>query len=182
MTCTYEDCDSKVYARALCRKHYDFVRRRTDDPLPPRERMINAGKECSVDGCPKPAIAKGLCVNHHALKRRWGTPDESVRPEWRTPLIERLWRRTRELPHPTMSDCWVYESRDATTRKGYQQIKYRGRNLTTHRAAYVSLVDPNLPNDWDVHHQCGTTGCWRPDHLIGLPKLQHRHEHMYLRH
>jgi len=50
-----------VVARELCRAHYNLER---DQRLGP----------CSVEGCERPANARGLCKGHYARWRRYGTP------------------------------------------------------------------------------------------------------------
>ncbi len=54
--CTYEKCGNPVFARGICRKHYD------------RERLAKADP-CSIDNCTAPASKRGMCDSHYQAWR-----------------------------------------------------------------------------------------------------------------
>lgn len=62
--CEMHECTAEVKARDLCAAHYEAWRRSRTDAA-----------RCSQDGCPHPAITRGLCDLHVARERRTGTPD-----------------------------------------------------------------------------------------------------------
>lgn len=57
-TCTFKNCNSKVYSRGLCNKHYRKAR--SLDQL----QLIDT-KKCTVDNCNEIHHAKGYCMNHY---------------------------------------------------------------------------------------------------------------------
>jgi hypothetical protein len=54
--CSTEKCGNPVFARGICRKHYD------------RERLANADP-CKIDGCTVSAAKRGMCENHYQAWR-----------------------------------------------------------------------------------------------------------------
>lgn len=66
-TCTEPDCERKVHAKGLCRKHYmdQWIAARDADVTIPR---------CHVEGCERAAHCKGLCGPHY------GQEHEKTRP------------------------------------------------------------------------------------------------------
>lgn len=73
MVCSTEGCGSdKIFARGLCQKCYNRLRRRGTVV---RAYVVNTG-HCSVEGCGKPSFAKNLCAHHyekaqHPLNHTW---------------------------------------------------------------------------------------------------------------
>lgn len=60
--CSLEWCDSKLYAKELCRNHYEQVRRGTEpvDPAIKKEEKV-----CAFDECGRPFKSKGYCTSHY---------------------------------------------------------------------------------------------------------------------
>lgn len=90
--CTVDGCTRKHFARGLCNAHYQRQNRRPAQPreFKPRATCPQCGKEvwkpvktecltckrankaaavCAVDGCTRPAFARGMCSMHYA--REW---------------------------------------------------------------------------------------------------------------
>lgn len=64
--CSVEGCKNYAYAKGLCKKHYQRLKRKgtTDDPAP---RPI---VKCAVNGCDRNAVVHGLCNMHYQRFRR----------------------------------------------------------------------------------------------------------------
>lgn len=59
--------------------------------------------------------------------------------------------------------CWVYEG----TPSQYHPVVWdsdRANNVSAHVAVYELLVGP-VPEGKELHHECETRGCVRPNHL-----------------
>jgi hypothetical protein len=57
--------------------------------------------------------------------------------------------------------CWLIP----TIRKdGYCYVKYMGRNVTAHRAAWEDVVGP-IPAGMELDHKCRVRNCVNPAHL-----------------
>lgn len=62
--CTFKDCDSKVYARGYCNKHYIKFRDL-------KKLEIETAMKCMIEGCDEIHHGKGYCSTHywHYVKR-----------------------------------------------------------------------------------------------------------------
>lgn len=61
------------------------------------------------------------------------------------------------------TECWEWlGGRDSS---GYGNIRHEGRNLGTHRVAYLLLVGP-IPEGMRVLHKCDFPACINPEHLF----------------
>jgi hypothetical protein len=75
--CALPACETAVYARGHCERHYRQLLRTgrvVDDPTP---------GECAVDGCDRAAVTRGWCHGHYLRWIRTGR----LQPE--TPLVRR---------------------------------------------------------------------------------------------
>lgn len=60
---------------------------------------------------------------------------------------------------------------------GYGYLKYQGRDMSAHRAAWIEANGP-IPAGHKVHHKCGTKACIRLDHLeLKGSQMVHMREH-----
>lgn len=76
-TCLLEANASKGY----CRKHYSKLQRYGD---PNYQRKYNLPTKCSIEGCERKAVSKGICSAHRMKLKRSGTLDKIVgTDEWR---------------------------------------------------------------------------------------------------
>jgi hypothetical protein len=120
--CTVDDCDQRVAARKLCRKHYWRMRQTgtTDDPPPPRNQS-----PCAFGDCDKPARSRGWCDTHYTRWKMHGDPSIvlKIKPPSRTPCTihdcdtlavahgycdrhYRNWRRHGDPARPPLSQTY----------------------------------------------------------------------------
>lgn len=79
-TCTTDGCNRPHYARGLCARHYDSLRRQhkmAGVPLPSPSSRKRPGRTCTVEDCDKIAIARGWCDAHY---RRWKITGDPLTP------------------------------------------------------------------------------------------------------
>lgn len=114
---------------------------------------------CSVDGCEKSAVQRGLmCAMHRSRLRNHGTT-EFVRPPGRPaePMIDRFLRRV-EFSESTYDGTRCLEWTGALTASGYGRFgtTSRGRGLKgvqAHRWLYERWVGP-IPDGLVLDHLC----------------------------
>ena len=133
-----------------------------------------------VDGCERPHSSKGYCSIHYGRMYRTGKLETELR-KVKVSLEERLWFRTRIVPHRQMSDCWISDR--APTRRvrddavnSYRGVRIGKNMIPVHLASYRHFKGP-IPEGHQVHHLCGNKPCWRPDHLIAVTPAEHRKYH-----
>jgi hypothetical protein len=69
-SCSIQGCEDAVLARALCRRHYQRLRRKERGqqarPLDAPDTYFRrpAGTSCTVDGCDRPHLSHDLCDLH----------------------------------------------------------------------------------------------------------------------
>ena len=79
-------------------------------------------------------------------------------------LVERVRARLIRVPAPRseLDDCLLWPG--ARRRKGYGNIKYRGRNYSPHVVMFVGTHGP-VPEGLILLHACDTPPCCHPGHL-----------------
>jgi hypothetical protein len=75
----------------------------------------------------------------------------------RDSLDVRLWQRVDKTDY-----CWNWTGK--FSEKGYGAMRYHGRRILVHRAAW-ELANGPIPPDLCVLHRCDNPACVRPDHL-----------------
>ena len=113
---------------------------------------------CTVDGCARPHLAKGLCSMHYSRKRKGLPLDTPAQERFSTP-DEAFDARTMPV---TESSCilWV----GATTQQGYGKISVDGSLKLAHRFAWERYCGA-IPDGMFVDHLCHAPACVNPDHL-----------------
>lgn len=111
---------------------------------------------CSVDGCERRHLARGLCSLHYQRWRRHGDPTagRAIAGEplaWLEIVAESRW--------PTCID-WPYGKRD----NGYGDIHINGIS-TTANAVICEMVNGPRPPGLEAAHSCGRRICVNPAHL-----------------
>lgn len=70
--CTLEDCNTKIFGRGYCNKHYKKWRKYGDPLGSPPEKQI---KYCSIIDCSTVHRAKGYCYKHYLRWQKYGDPN-----------------------------------------------------------------------------------------------------------
>lgn len=113
---------------------------------------------CTVDGCQKPSLSRGLCNGHYKKHKKYGDP-LAGRPGFKgVPPLDRLLRR-RSV---TKSGCW--EISGAGSENEYPTLRINGRIVKAHRFAYEHYVGP-VPDGLILDHLCRNRHCANPEHL-----------------
>jgi len=116
-----------------------------------------SGTECSVRGCTKPKKAKGVCMSHYHLKRRYGTTTHKGTPR----------NKATNFFNSAISykgnACleWPY----GCNGKGYPHVSVNGRQQPAN-IVMCTIVRGDKPTDKPhAAHLCGNKKCINPRHL-----------------
>lgn len=86
-----------------------------------------------------------------------------VRQKGMTPVLGKFIARTKRV-----GSCWIWQgaigNKSSLSKKGYGNLKYRGRYYRAHRLFYI-LHFGNFPQNKWVLHRCNTPPCVNPKHL-----------------
>lgn len=125
-----------------------------------------ANRTCTVDGCNRKHMARGLCVSHYDRWKRDGHPGPPIPARPPTPE-GRFWSRVNKTDR-----CWLWTG--YTNRWGYGQ--YANRTWGTpmaHRIAWT-IVNGPIPDRMTLDHVaelCGHKHCVNPAHLEPISAL-----------
>lgn len=151
--CVSGGCERKVFARSLCRRHWQAWRDST-------------AAACRLDGCDTPARAQGLCNLHWLRNYTKGSFDAPVRKT----VLERFWEKVLKT-----DSCWLWQGAISDT--GYGAFNAGDRNVSAHRFTY-ELEHGKQPSDRHLDHLCRVRACCNPEHLdlVSPKENQHRGE------
>lgn len=110
-------------------------------------------KQCSIEGCGKSYLARGVCDMHYRRLRRSG----HVPPK--PPLVRRFWSK---VAAGDGRSCWTWTA--ALNDSGYGVFNLSGRMVRAHRIAYEFSYGP-IPDGMQVDHVCRNRQCVNPAHL-----------------
>lgn len=120
---------------------------------------------CTIDGCDRPLLAKGLCRLHYDRQWRYGRTEllDRVRPP-----ENRFWEKVDKngpIPErrPDLGPCWIWTATLSGPRGPYGQFFDGVRVVPAHRFAYELLVGP-IPDGHHLDHICLNPPCVRPSH------------------
>lgn len=117
---------------------------------------------CSIEGCDKPARARGWCVNHYARWKRHGSPTGGgIRGD----DLARFWSKVAKAG---ADECWLWTG--TIDRDGYGRFRMASPNRSepAARTAWRLLVGP-IPDGLQIDHVwargCRSRACVNPGHL-----------------
>ena len=151
--CSFQDCDKPTNGR-FCRKHYRL------------DYKANETRICSVNGCGRKFVGKGLCGVHEGRLRRYGDVNHVELDVGEGDTREqRFWSKTKRV-----GACLEWQG--ATDKDGYGVCGYRveGRRVSrVHQMAFYIThgIVPEL-----VRHTCDNPPCCEPDHLIDGSQIE----------
>lgn len=146
--CTIEGCQSAVYLRGWCCKHYNRWLRHGD------AAYVRPVKVCSVPGCDRKHHTKGFCNVHSERVRRTGSADLPTPPT----LADRIEAKIRR----DANGCWTWTG--TRTPSGYGLLSVDARQRIVHRLAYEMWVR-EIPAGKHLDHLCRNRACINPAHL-----------------
>lgn len=117
-------------------------------------------KKCTIDGCCKPLLAKGLCNSHYRRLQRHGSPMGGGTPNG----VPMKWIEDVALPF-SGDDCliWPFSRNPA----GYGLVRKNGVSHNAHRVVCIMAIGNPPKPKYEASHICGNghLGCVNPKHL-----------------
>lgn len=118
-----------------------------------------ADRTCSIDGCERRVLARGLCSAHYQAEKNAGRLADHQRERLTgAPIADRLFQR-RQI---TAGGCWEWTG--SQSRGGYGGIRIDDKLHRVHRVAYEHFVGP-IAEGLQIDHLCRNRLCFNPDHL-----------------
>lgn len=116
---------------------------------------------CSVDGCNKPARARGWCDAHYQRYRRFRDP-LSARP-LREHGVPANWLRDHAASPQTSCILWPF----GRNGEGYGTVDLGAGSVLAHRAMCEMVNGPAPTPQHHAAHSCGNgkNGCVNPNHI-----------------
>jgi hypothetical protein len=170
--CSVEGCNQPFHARGCCRKHY-LRWRSTGDPLVrnvyascvqchreveaqnlPRHHRACQREEvrtCSVEGCEKPLLARGLCDTHYARRWREANPEQAknTNRQWHRDNAERISEVARRWKASNPERVREFERRKSTARRRELLLAYGDGSCAS------CGCRPDDPTDLELDHVNG---------------------------
>lgn len=129
---------------------------------------------CSVDGCDRDVIARGLCTMHYQRMKRFGATDTPKRWHPRLDYLQNLDVKSDE--------CNIWPFGRGGSGSGYGIIRIGGRQTTAHRASLIIHVGPPPSAKHEAAHdpeKCGSILCVNPSHLRWATKQENESDKIH---
>ncbi len=114
-----------------------------------------------MDGCNRPARARGWCNAHYIQWRRHGDPLGAPAP----PNIVWQWVMTHVTGDPYAAECVDAVGVGSLGNHGYREVKVDGQRYLLHRLVCEAAYGPPPTPKHQVAHSCGTRACQNLLHL-----------------
>ena len=166
--CEYESCAKPLYAKGLCKMHYERKRKHGDPSVNLAQDL--AIKVCSVEGCKNPHWARGYCSSHYRSFRRHGDPlirKQASPGEPRKWLIDSLKKVNPE-------ECLIWPFGKRNTHGVVSDEK--GRSWPVHRYALFLHTSVEPKDMIACHGPCHNPSCVNPYHLYWGTHKQNMHD------
>jgi len=153
--CSITECGRDVYARKICKRHYDKWRKYGNPLVNMRLRGL-----CSVDACDGMHYSLGYCEVHYNRVRDTGRVDLRTTEEF-------FWAKVSKdgpvpASRPELGPCWEWSG--TRTPNGYGQLRREGRARLAHRWLFERTVGA-IPVGLELDHLCFNPPCVNPAHL-----------------
>lgn len=124
---------------------------------------MNPTRTCTIDGCYKPAKARGYCNSHYLRLIRHGDPLAGG--------YARLHSEEERLAAHTelRGDCLIWTG--DLNERGYGRIVSAGRKVRVHRYVY-QRANGAIPQGAEVDHTCHNRACIELSHLRLVTRKQ----------
>ena len=120
-------------------------------------------KLCTIEGCGRQHLAKGMCGKHYKRVREGKDVHISHGVVDTTPEIK-FWNR---VDIKGGNECWEWQRGRHVF--GYGLVTWDGATRRAHRIAYT-LTKGAIPEGLVVRHSCDNPPCCNPSHLaLGTP-------------
>lgn len=167
-TCSVDGCNSPVYGRGFCSKHWQRWHKHGD----PLVQLRPSNDEYQAVRVPLVCVCcGGQFYRKPSRVIRYGGRFCS-RACWdkshpRLPVLERLWSKVnKDAPvpeyRPDLGPCWIWTDKPAVN--GYAKFEWEQGEVYAHRFVYELLVGP-IPEGLDLDHLCRVRNCVNPAHL-----------------
>lgn len=118
---------------------------------------------CTVSGCERPHLTRGLCSGHRHRVDRYGDPMVDIplgqKPHHRVDIEVRFMAKVDKQEN----GCWLWTS--SRQSNGYSRFAVDRRWVPGHRWAYERWVGP-IPAGMHLDHfRCDTPLCVNPTHV-----------------
>lgn len=122
-----------------------------------------ARKECSIEGCDRGVLARGLCLPHYQRLKRYGDP--TAGGPMKTPYGKSLAYFNEVVLPYSGTDCLIWPF--LTDTGGYGRLRYEGRDQVVSRLVCEKTHGKPPTPDHEAAHSCGNghLACVASGHL-----------------
>lgn len=141
LICSGEGCSHNVFARGMCKKHYN------------RARQAGLVRRCSIDACEAGVVARGLCNRHYLRLVKHGDPLVTVfAPPGSGTVSGSGYRLLRGGEHPNAKSGVIPEHRLIMSRHlgrplhPHENVHHRNGDRLDNRLSNLELWTTSQPS------------------------------------